>query len=105
MVLGIYVLSFIAAFACMFFFPPAALGLVLVGVLGLVVFRAGGAVLAWSEARLSRRCLERGTCPRCEQEVISTVGQTSRWECPRCRAQFSAAGALVPPPELLEENS
>ncbi len=104
MVLGIYVLSFIAAFACMFFFPPGALALVLIGVLGLVVFRAGGAVLGWAERRLSRRCLERGTCPLCEQEVISTAGEASRWECPRCRTKFSAVGSVVLLDEAADEN-
>ncbi|MSR18923.1 MAG: hypothetical protein EXS00_07135 [Phycisphaerales bacterium] len=44
-ILGIYLVAFLAAFTSMFFFPPAAILLVIVGVLGLFFFWTLGALM------------------------------------------------------------
>jgi hypothetical protein len=89
-----YVAAFGVAFLSIFVFPPAALALVLTGLLLLLPAVLLGAVLRMADRMLSRPCLARGECPHCRAGGGGAI--TAAFECPSCGARFDDHGAWLP---------
>ena len=91
-VLGLYIVAFLATFA-LFLYPPLAIIMVFLDLYLLVpCWAVAKGTKAW-ERSIARRCVHRGICPRCTEqlEVTEEKGHEVRG-CVECGLAFAADG-------------
>lgn len=89
-----YVVAFGVAFLSIFVFPPAALALVLTGLLLLVPAVLVGSALRLADRVVSAPCLARGECPHCR--ASHGGAGPAAFECSACGARFDERGEWIP---------
>lgn len=85
-----YLAAFGVAFLSIVVFPPAAIALVLVGLLLLIPAVAVGGVVRMLHRASCRACMRKGVCPACGQK-----GECVQCACTHCGVQFSPDGTAV----------
>jgi hypothetical protein len=99
-VFWVYVAAFLLTFTLIFIFPPAAIVMVFVALLGLGIAVAGGKLIGLSARLTARSFLQRGRCPRCDEPIESAAaghGVVSTRRCHGCGACFLPSGAEPEP--------
>ena len=104
----LYLGLFVLAFVSVFIFPPLALGIVLLGLLGFVGVWVVVSVMRNIEYSLARRAFKAGACPRCEEAVDSTdiedpIGGRYLL-CTGCSQAFEHDGRRAQEDDLLEAD-
>ena len=104
----IYLVLFLLAFVSVFIFPPLALVIVIVGLLGFV--GVWGVVISMRgiEHSMARRAILQGDCPSCQGTIMATdivdpVGGCYLL-CEGCSQAFEQSGRRAQDEDLLEED-
>ena len=95
LVFVIYLIAFILAAALIFIFPPAALVLVFIGLVGVVVVWAIMLVTRTCERSLARKQIAQGRCPLCSGSVAKITGPGDPdflHSCDQCAQQYEMDG-------------
>lgn len=90
----LYLAAFALAFVLIFVFPPGALALVLLGLLGLVGVWVVVGCSRMLERSICRRQLDAGRCPFCSGAFLvpGDAGQLEHVQCPQCSQAFEPDG-------------
>jgi hypothetical protein len=90
----VYLAAFALAFVLIFIFPPGALALVMLGILGFVGIWVVVACSKMLERSICRRQLAAGCCPFCSGELLvpGDTGQNEHATCSRCGQAFERDG-------------
>lgn len=94
-----YLAAFVLAFLLVFLFPPGALALVLLGLVGLVLVWIFFGVSKAIEASLGRRSIDEGTCPECGEELLPPVESSDPVYvcCSECGQAYELTGRRFQP--------
>ena len=97
----LYLAAFLLAFLMVFIFPPGALALMLLGLVGFVVVWLIVVVMRTFERLLALKALAKDRCPCCAHHEGMTVTPSSEWDsvvlCGGCGQHFESGGRRVPP--------
>ena len=99
----LYLAAFLLAFLMVFIFPPGALALMLLGLVGFVGVWLVVVVMRTFERALARKALGKGRCPSCSHEEGMVVTPSIEWDsvvlCGGCGQHFESGGRRVAPDE------
>ncbi len=91
-VFWIYVAMFVMTLPLIFIFPPGALVMIFLGLLGLAVAVLVGGSLKLMVEGLARALISRGVCPGCADRRVP-LQDRSTWSCAQCGAVYLPSGA------------
>ena len=97
----LYLAAFLLAFVMVFIFPPGALALMLLGLVGFVGVWLIVVVMRSFERLLALKALGEDRCPCCSHDQGMTITPSSEWDsvvhCGGCGQHFESGGRRVPP--------
>ena len=99
----LYLAAFVLAFLMVFIFPPGALALMLLGLVGFVGVWLIVVVMRFFERILARKSLDQDRCPCCSKMEGFSITPSSEWDsvvlCAGCGQHFESGGRRIPPEE------
>ena len=104
----LYLAAFVLAFLMVFIFPPGALALMLLGLIGFVGIWGVVMVMRFFERILARKALEQNRCPCCSEAEGLSLTPSSEWDsvvlCGGCGQHFESGGRRIAPEEEDEDG-
>ena len=95
----LYLAAFILAFLMVFIFPPGALALMLLGLIGFVGVWLIVVIMRFFERSLARKALGDDRCPCCTVASALVVTPSTEWDsvvcCDGCGQLFESGGRRI----------
>ena len=95
----LYLAAFVLAFLMVFIFPPGALALMLLGLVGFVGVWMIVVIMRFFERILARKALGSDRCPCCSKLSEFVVTPSSEWDsvvcCGGCGQLFESGGRRI----------
>ena len=96
----LYLAAFVLAFLMVFIFPPGALALMLLGLVGFVGVWVIVGVMRFFERILARKSLSQDRCPCCSHAEGFSLTPSEEWDsvvlCGGCGQHFESGGRRIP---------